>query len=62
MGEPDPHRLAEQVGSRLLTEWMAFYAIEASDQDPELTEWDDAESAKRKAARKARARDRWRQN
>lgn len=46
----------------MLTQWMALDVLEGSDADPELTEWDDVESAKRKAARKAKTGDKWRQN
>jgi len=40
-----------------LLEWQAFYTLEASEQDPEVTEWDDDESAKRKLTRAAMAKE-----
>jgi hypothetical protein len=38
-------------------EWSAFYVIEASDQDPEVTKWDDAASAQSKIERIAKAKE-----
>jgi len=38
-------------------EWQAFYLIDASDQDPEVTEWDDEASALRKLNRTAKAKE-----
>ena len=37
-----------------MLEWYAFYVIEDSDQDPEVTEWDDEASALRKMERKVK--------
>lgn len=48
------------MGSRLLTQWIALSTLEASEADPELTEWDTKESAKRKAKRKAASGEKWR--
>lgn len=50
------------MGSRVLTQWMAFELIEASDSNPEVTEWDTLETAKQKAAAKARTGAKWQQN
>ena len=43
------------IGSTDMAEWLAFYTLEASDADPEITEWDDKESITRKLAAKAAA-------
>lgn len=40
----------------VLRRWLAFDILENSDADPDLTEWDDKESAARKQKRKAEAR------
>lgn len=47
------------MGSQLLTQWMALAILEGSDMDPEITEWDDTESAKRKARAKAKSGAKW---
>lgn len=59
MGQPDPYLMAARMGSRLFTQWMAHSIIEASDANPEPTEWDDDLSRKRKAARKAATGAKW---
>lgn len=41
------------MGRSRLVEWAAFYLMEATEQDPELTEWDDEATVKRKTARRA---------
>lgn len=38
-----------------LDEWKALYIIEGSQSNPDVTEWDDPETIKRKLARKASA-------
>jgi hypothetical protein len=42
-----------RLTSTELAEWVAFYVIEESDQDPEVTRWDDEKSIRRKLARQA---------
>jgi hypothetical protein len=44
------------TGTELL-EWKAYYLIEASDADPEITEWDDDASTQRKLADTANAKE-----
>lgn len=43
------------VGASDLAEWMAFYVLEASDADPEITEYDDDETIALKLAAKVAA-------
>lgn len=38
-------------------EWQAFYLIDGSDQDPEVTEWDDDASAAEKLGRIAASKE-----
>lgn len=60
MGHVDPYAMALTMPSGLLTKWMAHTILNNSDADPEPTKWDDAESRKRKAKRKAMRKEKWR--
>tara|TARA_R110000787_G_scaffold89960_3_gene190402 strand:+ start:536 stop:712 length:177 start_codon:yes stop_codon:yes gene_type:complete len=42
--------LTESLSGPELLDWKAYYIIEASDANPEVTEWDDAASATAKLA------------
>ena len=53
LGYPSRRALLRNLGSSDITEWLAFYLLEASDANPELTQWDDAQSIKRKLEARA---------
>ena len=55
LGVPSRRLLLRWLGSQDLRDWAVWYKLEASDADPEITEWDDKESAQRKLAAKAAA-------
>ena len=55
LGVPSRRLLLRVTGPQDLKEWAVWYTLEASDADPEITEWDDKESAQRKLAAKAAA-------
>ena len=56
LGFQSARSLAESLSGSELLEWKAYYLIEASDANPEVTEWDDVASAKSKMAETANSK------
>lgn len=49
----DVDGLLDGLDAGSIAEWMAFYAISRSDEDPEPTKWDTKETAAEKLRQKA---------
>lgn len=57
---PSIDRLLQELDDdqEKLRDWLAFYLMEASDQNPEITKWDDERVMKRKLDKLAAANNR----